>query len=33
LKSKRIIVKECIYGNVKFYDWTDYLQFMKIKQR
>jgi hypothetical protein len=20
LKSKRIIVKECIYGNVKFYD-------------
>jgi hypothetical protein len=33
LKSRRITVKESIYGNVKLYDWTDCLQFTKLNKR
>ena len=33
LKSRRITVKESIYGNVKLCDWKDCLQFTELKQR
>jgi hypothetical protein len=33
LKSREIIIKESIYGNVRLYDWKDCLQFTKTTKR